>query len=376
MVSGGEDWTYLYTADDERIWSYSAALSRWTLRDLDGKVLREYLSDSRGWSLANDYLYRDGLLLAAETQTGRRHFHLDHLGTPRLITRVSGDKVAYHVYYPFGEEATAFNQDTERMKFTGHERDLASPAGTGDDLDYMHARHESPLTGRFLGTDVVEGKAGQPQSWNRYAYVRNNPLKFLDPDGQETASVFMCPGTLSCGGPLPVRQEIALWGGIVSAGALAGAGAAVLTGSVGVTSGATTVGEALTLLGAKFQKVFDVLRDIGAGITGTPSAPSRALTVADLGVQGSISELKGTFSVSEGAATVRIDMIRGSIRNPFQIIENLAKLASKAGASTLRIEGTIANEKLYEVLAKRYGLQTEGATDYILIQLAKTKPPA
>jgi hypothetical protein len=39
--------------------------------------------------------------------------------------------VAYHVYYPFGEEATAFNQDTERLKFTGHERDLASLVGAG-----------------------------------------------------------------------------------------------------------------------------------------------------------------------------------------------------------------------------------------------------
>ena len=49
----------------------------------------------------------------------QRHFHLDHLGTPRLITRAGGERVAYHVYYPFGEEATAFNLDSERMKFTG-----------------------------------------------------------------------------------------------------------------------------------------------------------------------------------------------------------------------------------------------------------------
>ena len=91
--------------------------------------------------MGTDYIYRDGLLLAAETQTGQRHFHLDHLGTPRLITRASGYPAGYHVYYPFGEEATAFNQDAERMKFTGHERDLASLGGAGDDLDYMHARH-------------------------------------------------------------------------------------------------------------------------------------------------------------------------------------------------------------------------------------------
>jgi RHS repeat-associated protein len=70
------------------------------------------------------------------------------------------------------------------MKFTGHERDFNSPGGTGDDLDYMHARFYNPLLGRFLSTDLVLGRLGQPQSWNRYAYVRNNPLLLVDPDGR------------------------------------------------------------------------------------------------------------------------------------------------------------------------------------------------
>jgi RHS repeat-associated protein len=188
MTSGSEDWAYLYTADDERIWSYNIGKnsSRWALRDLGSKVLREYLSDNGRWSVGTDYLYRDGLLLASETQTGPRHFHLDHLGTPRLITRASGDRVAYHLYYPFGEEATAFNQDSERMKFTGHERDLASPVGAGDDLDYMHARHESPVTGRFLSVDPDGDSIDQtaPQSFDRYAYVQNRAMSSLDPSGQ------------------------------------------------------------------------------------------------------------------------------------------------------------------------------------------------
>ena len=87
MTSGAEDWIYLYTADDERLWSYNVPRnsSRWALRDLGGKVLREYQNDSGLWSAGTDYIYRDGLLLAAETPAGRRHFHLDHLGTPRLI---------------------------------------------------------------------------------------------------------------------------------------------------------------------------------------------------------------------------------------------------------------------------------------------------
>jgi RHS repeat-associated protein len=186
MASGSEHDFYIYTVDDERVWSYDLVrnVSHWTLRDLGGKVLRDYINNNGTWGLQTDYFYRDGLLLASETRTGQYHYHLDHLGTPRLITTISGTQAAYHAYYPFGEEATAFNQDTEPMKFTGHERDLASPNGPGDDLDYMHARHESPVTGRFLSSDRVGGNPRKPQSWNRYGYARNNPLNLVDPNGQ------------------------------------------------------------------------------------------------------------------------------------------------------------------------------------------------
>ncbi len=193
-VSGTEEWLYMYDADDERAWSFkpgvagtSVRFDRWTLRDLGGKALRTYEASGYNWtgSWAEDDIYRDGLLFAAETPTGPRHFHLDHLGTPRLITDGMGTQLAYHVYYPYGTEATAFNQGAERLKFTGHERDLASPGGPGDDLDYMHARHESPVTGRFLSVDTLAGSASLPQTWNRYLYAGDNPLRYLDPNGQE-----------------------------------------------------------------------------------------------------------------------------------------------------------------------------------------------
>jgi RHS repeat-associated protein len=186
-ATAGDEWVYLYTADDERVWSYKADnTSLWTLREPGAKVLREYTT-SPTWAVQSDYIYRNGLLLAAETSSGLRHFHLDHLGTPRLVSDATGLQRAYHVYYPYGEEATAFNQDTIREKFTGHERDLGNPAGSGDDLDYMHARFCSPLTGRFLSTDTKNGRQakGSPQDQNRYSYGAGNPAKYLDLDGRE-----------------------------------------------------------------------------------------------------------------------------------------------------------------------------------------------
>jgi len=179
-----DEWIYLYTADDERAWSYKTDnTSLWTLRGPGAKVLREYANNG-AWSVAEDYVYRDGLLLAAETPQGTRQLHLDHLGTPRLVSDNLGQQKAYHVYYPFGEEATAFNQDTIREKLTGHERDLGNLAGAGDDLDYMHARFFNPLTGRFLSLDPEPGEAKTPQAWNGYAYVQNNPVNHTDPTGK------------------------------------------------------------------------------------------------------------------------------------------------------------------------------------------------
>jgi RHS repeat-associated protein len=192
MVNGAEDWLYMYTADDERIWSFKVAgnTSRWTLRDLDGKVLREYQNLAGTWSVQRDYVYRGSQLLAAHTPDAAPknlvQFHLDHLGTPRAVTNTNGARIAYHVHYPFGEEATSGTQDTERMKFTGHERDLGNLSSAADDLDYMHARFYNPQTGRFLSTDPTLASASRqvPQSWNRYTYVRDNPLRFTDPSGR------------------------------------------------------------------------------------------------------------------------------------------------------------------------------------------------
>jgi RHS repeat-associated protein len=117
-----------------------------------------------------------------------RHYHLDHLLSPRLITSTAASPLGYHLYYPFGEEVTSSLQDAEKLKFTGHERDLNAQSGgnpAGDDLDYMHARYYKPLLGRFLSVDpLMSGVLDEPQSFNLYSYVRGNPLNYVDPDGR------------------------------------------------------------------------------------------------------------------------------------------------------------------------------------------------
>ena len=189
---------FLYDADDERVMTFDCALvecdtqtSRLTttIRGLDAKVLRVYNLDfGESWEWVRDYVHRGGQLLAAvEADDTRgevtRHFHLDHLGSPRQITDEAAAEVAFHTYYPFGGEATDPGQDEFQLKFTGHERDGNGSAGVGI-LDYMHARYFNPILGRFSSIDLASSASPmRPQSWHRYVYTGNNPLAFVDPDG-------------------------------------------------------------------------------------------------------------------------------------------------------------------------------------------------
>src|SRR5579864_8345162 len=69
-------------------------------------------------------------------------------------------------------------------KFTGKERDSESG------LDNFGARYNSSQYGRFMTPDP--GNAGadptNPQSWNGYSYVWNNPLAMIDPSGADTCA--------------------------------------------------------------------------------------------------------------------------------------------------------------------------------------------
>src|SRR6201999_24911 len=125
-------------------------------------------------------------LLAAETPQGRRQVHLDHLGSARLITNDAGQTLGAHTYLPFGAELDSAEIETpvEAKQFTGHERDTLP--GDLHTLDYMHARYYGAAWGRFLSVDptIPVQAVRVPQLWNRYAYVANNPMKHVDPDGR------------------------------------------------------------------------------------------------------------------------------------------------------------------------------------------------
>lgn len=201
LQSVGSATVHLYSASDERvgtIFSLGAGYpveETYTLRSAGGQVLREVARDDSmpvgelNWN--QDYVWRGGQLLATvhpgQNNGFKRHYTLNHLGSPMLVTNWQANTVAQYDYAPFGEDMSSSNPPGPAkmpMRFTGHERDFLNP-GTLDDLDYMHARHYTPHVGRFLQIDQVLGSPESPQSWNRYAYAANDPINFYDPDGRE-----------------------------------------------------------------------------------------------------------------------------------------------------------------------------------------------
>jgi RHS repeat-associated protein len=110
--------------------------------------------------------------------------HSDHLSGASVDTDESGSVVALNDYYPFGDTRIESGEYENDYTYTGKERDEDT------ELLYYEARYYDSGIGRFISIDPWSGDITDPQSLNKYAYVRNNPLKYVDPEGEAYVSSF------------------------------------------------------------------------------------------------------------------------------------------------------------------------------------------
>jgi len=138
-------------------------------------------------------------ILAGGETIGRRHagrvirgqeraYYLkDHLGSVRVTVTEDGTVLGWDDYYPFGLQnlSRPFGMDGrssnsanthDDMKFTGHF--LEQEGGLG--IYHAVARLYEPETGRFWGVDAMRSEM---PGWNTYHYTFNNPVRYVDPDG-------------------------------------------------------------------------------------------------------------------------------------------------------------------------------------------------
>lgn len=115
-------------------------------------------------------------------------YHHDALGSPTVVTDHNGNTLWHEHNEPYGrtrdrvmptgKEFLAADKTGDRLGYTGHTSDV----GTG--LVYMKARFYDPVIGRFYSNDPVGFTASNPMMFNRYAYVNNNPYRYIDPSGK------------------------------------------------------------------------------------------------------------------------------------------------------------------------------------------------
>jgi RHS repeat-associated protein len=171
LVDGGNTDSYLYDAEGRRVYKASGGISTIDY-DLDdhpfanGGRLEVYVGDRHLATYSNNSIYWN---------------HTDWLGTERAHSNIGGAVAESCTSNSFGDGMTCSGSSVTPLFFTGKERDSESG------LDNFEARYLGSSMGRFMSADPenLSGLINQddPQAWNGYAYVRNNPLVYTDPGG-------------------------------------------------------------------------------------------------------------------------------------------------------------------------------------------------
>ncbi len=112
-----------------------------------------------------------------EISSELHYIYTDHLGSANTLVDQGGTVVDTKRFYPFGEYRTFPTTDLTNRGFTGHQQNDSLG------LIYMNARYYVPGVGRFASADTIVPDPENPQSFNRYSYTLNNPLRYVDPSG-------------------------------------------------------------------------------------------------------------------------------------------------------------------------------------------------
>ena len=169
-TDGTDTATFVYDADGNRV------------AKTESSVTRRYVN---GWyeidvtaSVATVHYALGGSLVAVKEGSTLGYLHSDHLGSSSVSTDTAGAEVGDQTYLPYGDEQSSSGTLGTERRFTGQRFD----GGSG--LYFYNARYYDAQIGRFISADTIIPNPTNPQDFNRYTYVRNNPLRYTDPTGR------------------------------------------------------------------------------------------------------------------------------------------------------------------------------------------------
>ena len=181
-VDGGSTGQYVYDALNRRVWTNVAGTTNEYLYDYAGRRISTWAQPSNFGDEGR--IYWDGTQIAFRAIDGTTYFdHQDWQNTERTRTSYTGAIASNYISLPFGDGYTANlpqpNADQDNSGFAELDRDAETST------DHAVFRQYSPAQGRWMSPDHYSGSYDitNPQSMNRYSYVLNNPLAYIDPSG-------------------------------------------------------------------------------------------------------------------------------------------------------------------------------------------------
>jgi len=305
IVAVDSNAAFVYDGEGQRVRKLIGENTRFVY-GIGGKVVAEF--DGSTGNLKQEDVYAGATLItidaASFSNQGTQYTLADNLGSPRVVTNSSGHVVSRHDYLPFGEELFAGTGgrttaqgygagDGVRQKFTDKERD------TETGLDYFLARYYSSTQGRFTSPDEFTGgpqeigilgsghpekqalkyaEVTNPQSLNKYQYCYNDPLRYVDPDGQEPQAGVDLNFERDERDFLSHKiSEQEFRSRMNARGVGAAVGAAIV---VGVLYGPEVATAILMWAARNPDKVEQIALDLNQASTGSPAPGSPGLTIA------------------------------------------------------------------------------------------------
>jgi RHS repeat-associated protein len=173
VVMSNSTVTFGYDASGTRLWKQGAltnSLQVWidgNYEEKDGKVLFHIMADGRT------------VCTFDSTGATLEYYHSDHLHSTAVQTDGSGNLYQHYEYSVYGQ--SRYTSSTTAFPVSRRYTSQVLDEETG--LYYYGARYYDPQLGRFVQPDTIISSEFNPQSYDRYAYALNNPLKYVDPSG-------------------------------------------------------------------------------------------------------------------------------------------------------------------------------------------------
>jgi RHS repeat-associated protein len=169
-VTGTPSATFVYDGDGNRV------------KSTINTTTTAFIGNHTEWDVASSsltrYYYAGSTRIAMRKNNTVYYLLSDHLGSTSLTTDDNGQNPVKQLYLPWGEVRYSSGGLQTKYTYTGQYSNV-----TDFGLMYYNARWYDSLLGRFTQADTMVPQPGNPQDWDRFSYVNNNPINSVDPSG-------------------------------------------------------------------------------------------------------------------------------------------------------------------------------------------------